>query len=26
VRNKKGVVIVVNKWDLVEKDKKTTVE
>ncbi|MGE0077488.1 MAG: ribosome biogenesis GTPase Der [Bacteroidales bacterium] len=26
VRNKKGVVIVVNKWDLVEKDNKTTVE
>lgn len=26
VKNKKGVVIVVNKWDLVEKDNKTTVE
>ncbi|MDY0198200.1 MAG: ribosome biogenesis GTPase Der [Tenuifilaceae bacterium] len=26
VRNRKGVVIVVNKWDLVEKDNKTTAE
>jgi GTP-binding protein len=25
-RNRKGVVIVVNKWDLVEKDHKTTIE
>lgn len=24
IRNRKGVVIVVNKWDLVEKDHKTT--
>lgn len=24
IKNKKGVVIVVNKWDLVEKDNKTT--
>lgn len=26
VRNRKGVVLVVNKWDLVEKDNKTTAE
>ncbi|MDX9769896.1 MAG: ribosome biogenesis GTPase Der [Tenuifilaceae bacterium] len=26
VRNRKGVVLVVNKWDLVEKDHKTTAE
>ncbi len=26
VRNRKGLVIVVNKWDLVEKDNKTTEE
>lgn len=26
VKNKKGVVIVVNKWDLVEKNNNTTVE
>ncbi len=26
VKNKKGVVILVNKWDLVEKDTKTTKE
>lgn len=26
VRNKKGVVIVINKWDLVEKDSKTLKE
>jgi GTP-binding protein len=25
-KNKKGVVIVVNKWDLIEKDHKTTLE
>lgn len=25
-RNRKGVVIVVNKWDLVEKDGKTLTE
>ena len=25
-RNKKGVVIVVNKWDLIEKDNKTLIE
>ena len=25
-RNRKGVVIVVNKWDLVEKDGKTLIE
>ena len=25
VRNKKGCVIVVNKWDLIEKDNKTTI-
>lgn len=25
-RNRKGIVILVNKWDLVEKDHKTTVE
>lgn len=25
-KNKKGVVILVNKWDLIEKDHKTTVE
>lgn len=25
-RNRKGVVIVVNKWDLIEKDGKTTLE
>jgi len=24
VRNKKGVVVLVNKWDLIEKDSKTT--
>jgi GTP-binding protein len=26
LRNKKGIVILVNKWDLVEKDQKTTKE
>jgi len=26
VRNKKGVVILVNKWDLVEKDNSSTIE
>jgi GTP-binding protein len=26
IRNRKGVVIVVNKWDLVEKDHKSTTE
>ncbi len=26
IRNRKGVVLVVNKWDLVEKDNKTTKE
>ncbi len=26
IRNRKGVVFVVNKWDLVEKDTKTTTE
>jgi GTPase len=26
IRNRKGVVLVINKWDLVEKDNKTTVE
>lgn len=26
VRNRKGVVLVVNKWDLVEKDNKSTAE
>lgn len=26
VRNRKGVVLVVNKWDLVEKDNKTMIE
>lgn len=26
VRNRKGVVLVINKWDLVEKDNKTTAE
>ncbi len=25
-RNKKGIVILVNKWDLIEKDNKTTIE
>jgi GTP-binding protein len=25
-RNRKGIVVLVNKWDLVEKDHKTTVE
>jgi len=25
-RNRKGVVILVNKWDLIEKDNKTTIE
>ncbi|MBQ0767670.1 MAG: ribosome biogenesis GTPase Der [Bizionia sp.] len=25
-RNRKGIVILVNKWDLVEKDHKTTIE
>jgi GTP-binding protein len=25
-RNKKGIVILVNKWDLIEKDNKTTLE
>lgn len=26
IRNRKGVVVVINKWDLVEKDNKTTTE
>ncbi|HCY01041.1 MAG TPA: ribosome biogenesis GTPase Der, partial [Bacteroidales bacterium] len=26
IRNRKGVVLVVNKWDLVEKNNKTTIE
>lgn len=26
IRNRKGVVVVINKWDLVEKDTKTTAE
>ena len=25
-RNRKGIVILVNKWDLVEKDHKSTVQ
>ena len=24
-RNQKGVVVLVNKWDLIEKDNKTTI-